>query len=109
MSSEYIASTTHSALSKSNLSRLSSVEMDKAIEELRMQPTTDTRLRAISDILKREVPLMPLLHGPFVLVHSRDLTGFPPNFDSSFALNKLKWKSGARRSRQALAAGLSRE
>jgi ABC-type oligopeptide transport system substrate-binding subunit len=109
LSSEYIANTTHSALSKSNLSRLSSDEMDAAIEELRIQPTTGTRLRAVSDILKREIPLMPLLHGPFVLVHSRDLTGFPPNFDSSFALNKLKWKSGARRSRQTLAAGLRGE
>jgi len=106
LSSEYIASVTHSALSKTNLSRLKSEEMDAAIRELRVQPTMSTRLRAVSDILKRDIPLMPLLHGPFVLAYSRDLLGFPSNFDLTFAVNKLKWRSGARRDGQTVTTGL---
>jgi hypothetical protein len=80
--------------------------MDKAIHELRIQPTSDKRLRTVSDILKKEIPLMPLLYGPYVLVHSRELTGFTPNFDSSFALNKLKWKYSFNRGNTVLSGGL---
>jgi ABC-type transport system substrate-binding protein len=92
LSSDYIASATHGALNNSNLSRMDNAEMDKAIQDLRIQPANEKRLRAVSDIIKRELPLMPLLYGPSVLVHSRELTGFTPNFDSTFALNNLKWK-----------------
>lgn len=97
LSSDYIASATHGALNNSNLSRLDNENMDKAIQDLRIQPTNEKRLRAVSDILKKVIPLMPLLYGPYVLVHSRELTGFTPNFNSTFALNKLKWKFSSNR------------
>jgi ABC-type transport system substrate-binding protein len=105
LSSDYIASATHGALNNSNLSRLDNADMDRTIQDLRIQPTNEKRLRAVSDILKKEIPLMPLMYGPYVLVHSRELTGFTPNFDSTFALNKLKWKYSANRAGQVLAGG----
>ena len=59
----------------SNNSRYASPEMDRAIENLRREGTADARKKVL-DLVGREVPLLPLMYGPTIVVHSWRVKGY---------------------------------
>ena len=56
----------------SNLSRWKSPVMDAALARFRAQPTEENK-RAIHQIIRDEAPLVPLIYGQSVVVHSRKI------------------------------------
>lgn len=57
-----------------NLSRYRNPAMDEALERFRAEPGPEHR-NVILQILHDDVPLLPLMHGPNVVVHSRSVRG----------------------------------
>lgn len=56
----------------SNLSRWKSPVMDAALARFREQPTEEHK-KAINQIIRDEAPLLPLIYGQSVVVHSRKI------------------------------------
>lgn len=79
-------------LTRTNLSRWRSEEMDAALEKYRAMPSNDARKREIVRLLREELPFVPLMYGPTVTVHTSRVFGISQEFQAypSFAMLELK-------------------
>lgn len=62
----------------SNLSRWKSREMDAALARFRQQPSDENK-REVNRIIRDEAPLVPLIYGQAVVVHSRKIRNVSMN------------------------------
>jgi ABC-type transport system substrate-binding protein len=67
-----------SPVNRANRSRWRNAHMDEALAAYR-QDRSDASRQRIFDLLASEVPLVPLMHGPAVVVHSWKIMGFEPS------------------------------
>jgi ABC-type transport system substrate-binding protein len=61
-----------------NLARHASEAMDEALARYRAEPE-EARWQAVLDLLRQDVPLLPLQYGAAVLAHSWRVRGFTPS------------------------------
>ena len=61
-----------------NLSRWKSAASDRALEDFR-NDSSEQGMQALSDILQKEVPLIPLMYGSSIVAHQWSLKGFELN------------------------------
>jgi ABC-type transport system substrate-binding protein len=78
LSSESIPAPGASPVNRANRSRWRSREMDEALRQYR-QDRSDLPRQRILELLREEVPLLPLMYGPAVVVHSWKVIGFEPS------------------------------
>ncbi|MCP4899009.1 MAG: ABC transporter substrate-binding protein [bacterium] len=83
-------------LTRVNLSRWRSPAMDEALDGYRAMPTNDVHKREIVKILRDEMPLVPLMYGPTVTVHSSKVFGVTQEFQAYPSFAKLELKRAGR-------------
>lgn len=79
LSSERVPDGKKTVLSSANLSRWRNQAMDAELARFRVEASPASRT-AISRMLGEEVPLLPLMYGPTVVVHSWRLKNYPSSF-----------------------------
>lgn len=72
----------------SNLSRWKSPVMDAALARFRAQPTEEHK-RQINQIIRDEAPLVPLIYGQSVVVHSRKIRNVSMNATGVLTLSAV--------------------
>lgn len=90
--SEYIPDAELSALSRNNLSRWQSPAMDRALVDYRQQRSESSK-NTIGQLLGEEVPLLPLMYGSTVTVHSWHLMNCPASFGAFPYFGPIGFKS----------------
>lgn len=75
LSSQSISGAAKVSSSSNNHAHYSNAEMDAALKAFRAAPTPENRTKIV-DLLERDAPLLPLVHGQSVAVYSRRVRGF---------------------------------
>jgi ABC-type oligopeptide transport system substrate-binding subunit len=75
--SELVPAANTPAAISCNLARHRNADMDEALRRYREHPTTDN-MAAVLDRVREQVPLVPLMHGPSVIVHSWRVQNYEP-------------------------------
>lgn len=88
LGSEHIPGVDKTVLTNVNLSRFVSPAIDAELARLRATRTSDTF--KLGELLRAELPLVPLLFGATTVVHSWDLGNCPPSFMASPFFYRMK-------------------
>ncbi len=75
LSSKLIPTVGAPLVNRANLARLDDPRMDAALADFRSNPN-DRNRQQILELLRREVPLLPLMYGPTIVAHSWRVTNF---------------------------------
>jgi peptide/nickel transport system substrate-binding protein len=75
--SELVPAANSPAAISCNLARYRDAEMDEVLRRYREHPTSET-MAAVLDRVREQAPLVPLMHGPSVIVHSWRVQNFEP-------------------------------
>jgi len=73
----------------SNLSRWRNTAMDEMLQKQRVNPDA-ANWRNICDLLRKEVPMFPLMYGPRIAVVSWRAKNFPRDFGSGPFLTQVE-------------------
>lgn len=73
-----------------NMSRYRSAEMDAALKAFRGDPSAASR-NAVTNLLSRDAPLLPLIYGQAVAIYRRGIVGFRPSPLGRSTLSQLQF------------------